>query len=79
MFTLTFWKDLVERTARTFVQAAGAAVTVQWVDAGSLDGVDWSTTAEVGVYAGIGAVLFSLFARYVGSKNTASFGIPKDQ
>lgn len=74
MFKLTFWKDLLERTVRTFVQASGAAVLVLWQQAGSLDNVDWTTTGKVGVYAGLGAVLLSLFAKFVGDRETASFG-----
>lgn len=78
MFTLSFWKDLVERSIRTFIQAAGAAVAVLWIDAGSWSAIKWSNVWEVGLYAGGLAVLTAWFAKKVGDRDTASFGTTPD-
>jgi hypothetical protein len=63
--------DTIERTVRTVVQAAAAAILALWVQAGSFDKLDWSAMWKVAVFAGGFTVLTAL----VGGRNgvTTSF------
>lgn len=68
MFSLPFLKDLLERAAKTFVQAFVAAIVLP-VDVFS--GSAWKAVAVAGAAAGISAV-FSVISSQVGTKDTAS-------
>jgi len=65
--------DAVERTARTTVQAAAAAVLATWVAAGSWSAIDWSVVWQVALFAAGFTVLTALAGSRVGSKEDASF------
>lgn len=65
MFTWTFWKDAIERTVRTFVQAFAASLVVTGLD-------DWQSALAIGAGAGVLAVATSLAGSQMGSSNDAS-------
>jgi len=65
-----YWLDLLERTARTFVQGFLAVVTL---DALTDFSASWLQTVEVGAVAGAYAILSSFAAKGVRSKDSASF------
>lgn len=67
-----FWLDTVERTIRTAVQAAAAAVLAVWIEAGSFDRIDWTVIWQVAVFAAGASVLTALAARPVGDSDSAS-------
>jgi hypothetical protein len=67
-----FWRDTIERTLRTAVQAAAAAVLAVWVQAGSFDRIDWTVVWQVAVFASGASVLTALAARPVGDPDSAS-------
>jgi hypothetical protein len=67
-----FWLDTVERTIRTAVQAAAAAVLAVWIEAGSFDRIDWTVVWQVAVFAAGASVLTALAARPVGDSDSAS-------
>jgi hypothetical protein len=67
-----FWKDTVERTVRTAVQAAAAAVLALWIQAGSFDGIDWSAMWQVAVFAAGFTILSALASKPVGNTDSPS-------
>lgn len=69
-----YTKDVIERTVRTVVQAAAAAVLALWIQAGSFDGIDWKACWQVALFAAGFTVLTALAGRQTGDPNTASFG-----
>jgi hypothetical protein len=73
-----YWRDTIERVARTVVQAAAAAVLALWIQAGSFDQIDWSTLWQVAVFAGGAALLTAIVAKPVGDSDSASFLNPPD-
>jgi ABC-type enterobactin transport system permease subunit len=72
-----FWIDAIERTARTAVQAAAAAVLALWIQAGSFTELDWNALWQVSLFAAGFTVLTALAARPVGNPGDASFIDPK--
>jgi len=77
-----FTRDAVERVARTVIQAGLGAILAVWIQAGSWSDIDWNTIWQVGLYAGVLALLMALGAKGVGSPDNASFdpdtGVPGD-
>jgi ABC-type enterobactin transport system permease subunit len=69
-----FSKDAIERTARTVVQSAAAAVLALWIQAGSFSELDWSTVWQVAVFAAGFTILTALAGKSTGSPDSASFG-----
>ena len=65
-----FLFDLLERTARTFVQGFLAVVTL---DAATEVNIEWKYKLLAGAIAGGYAVLTAFAAGNVGSRNDASF------
>lgn len=70
MFTLTFWKDSVERAIRT---AAQALLALWATDISGVLEVDWLQAGSVAALAALMSVLMSLVASGTGVKGTPSF------
>jgi hypothetical protein len=64
-----FWKDTIERTVRTAIQAAAAAVLALWVQAGSFSEIDWSAMWQVALFAAGFTVLSALATKNAGANN----------
>lgn len=64
-----FWKDTLERTVRTAIQAAAAAVLALWVQAGSFDEIDWNAMWQVALFAAGFTVLSALATKNAGSSS----------
>jgi hypothetical protein len=64
-----FTKDLVERTAATFVEGFLGAVSLDWV---GITDLGWKAWFVAGAGAGIAAVLKGLLAKFRGNKDSAS-------
>ncbi|MGB0971742.1 MAG: holin [Mycobacterium sp.] len=69
MFTRKFWRDALERAART---AAQAAVTAFAGDKVNVWAVDWQTVTGLSLGAALLSVLMSLGARRAGDPDSAS-------
>jgi ABC-type enterobactin transport system permease subunit len=69
---MSYWQDTIERTVRTAVQASAAAVLALWIDAGSLNDLDWNTLWQVAVYASAFTILTALAGKTVGDSNSPS-------
>jgi Putative lactococcus lactis phage r1t holin len=67
-----FVRDTIERTARTAVQAAAAAVLALWIQAGSFSEIDWSAMWQVALFAAGFTVLTAVASKPVGDSNSAS-------
>ena len=68
-----FWKDAIERTVRTAVQASAAAVLALWIQAGSFGSIDWSAMWQVAVFAAGFTVLSAVATKNAGAnKDSAS-------
>lgn len=61
-----FWKDTIERVARTVIQVAAGAVLAVWIDAGSFGEIDWGIVWQAAVYAGGLALLMALAGKSIG-------------
>lgn len=70
MFTLTFWKDSVERAIRT---AAQALLALWATDISGVLEVDWVQAGSVAALAALMSVLMSIVASGAGVKGTPSF------
>lgn len=70
MFTITFWKDAVERAIRT---AAQALLALWATDVSGVLAVDWLQAGSVAALAALMSVLMSIVATGVGDKNSARF------
>lgn len=68
-----FTRDAIERTVRTAIQAAAAAVLALWIQAGSFGGIDWNALWQVALFAAGFTVLTAVAAKGSGSPNDASF------
>lgn len=64
--------DTIERTVRTTVQAAAAAILALWIQAGSFDKLDWDAMWQVAVFAA-GFTLLTAIAGARSGGNTTSF------
>lgn len=73
---MTFWKDTLERTARTAAQASAAAVLALWIQAGSFNELDWSAMWQVAVFATGFTFLTALAGKTTGDPNSASLLSP---
>lgn len=69
-----FTRDAIERTVRTVVQSAAAAVLALWIQAGSFSELDWTAVWQVALFAAGFTVLTALAGKQTGDPNTASFG-----
>lgn len=69
---MTYWKDTVERTVRTVVQAAAAAILALWIQAGSFSEIDWSAMWQVAVFAAGFTILTALAGKTVGDPQSPS-------
>lgn len=69
---MSFWKDTLERTARTAVQASAAAVLALWIQAGSFSALDWSAMWQVAVFASGFTILTALASKPVGDPESPS-------
>jgi hypothetical protein len=69
MYTLTFWKDAVERAIRT---AAQALLALWATDVSGVLAVDWVQAGSVAALAAIMSVLMSVAATGRGSQDSAS-------
>jgi len=65
-------KDVIERTIRTAIQAAAAAVFAVWIQAGSFGQIEWSVVWQVAVFAAGASLLMALAAKPIGDPNSAS-------
>lgn len=74
---MSFWKDTIERTVRTAVQAAAAAVLALWIQAGSFSELDWSAMWQVAVFAVGFTLLTAVAAKTVGDPNSPSLLKPE--
>ena len=70
-------KDVIERTIRTAIQAAAAAVFAVWIQAGSFDQIEWSVVWQVAVFAAGASLLMALAAKPIGDPNSASYLPPE--
>jgi hypothetical protein len=70
--------DTVERTVRTVVQAAAAAVLALWIQAGSFSELDWTAVWQVAVFAAGFTLLTALAGQHSGDPGTGSFLDEKD-
>lgn len=68
-----FTLDTIERTARTVVQSAAAAVLAVWIAAGSWGEIDWSVVWQVALFAAGFTILTALAGKQAGSPDDASF------
>lgn len=68
-----FTRDAIERTARTVLQSAAAAVLALWIQAGSFGELDWSAVWQVALFAAGFTVLTALAGKQSGSPDNASF------
>ena len=71
---MSFTRDAVERTVRTVIQSAAAAVLALWIQAGSFSELDWTAVWQVALFAAGFTVLTALAGKQTGDPNTASFG-----
>jgi hypothetical protein len=69
MYTLTFWKDAVERAIRT---AAQALLALWATDVSGVLAVDWVQAGSVSALAALMSVLMSVAATGRGSQDSAS-------
>jgi len=69
MYTLTFWKDAVERAIRT---AAQALLALWATDVSGVLAVDWVQAGSVAALAALMSVLMSVAATGRGSQDSAS-------
>jgi len=69
MYTLTFWKDAVERAIRT---AAQALLALWATDVSGVLAVDWVQAGSVSALAALMSVLMSVAATGTGSQDSAS-------
>ena len=69
MFTLNFWRDAIERAAKTAAQTAVAMIGTGLV--GILD-VDWAQVASVSAVAALLSILTSVGSGPAGDPGTAS-------
>lgn len=70
MWTLTFWKDAVERALRTIAGAEAAALTA--AGTGLID-ANWAGSLSMAGMAGLLSLLLSLGSQAVTPTGTASF------
>lgn len=68
----TFWKDTIERVARTTIQVAAAAVLALWIQAGSFSALDWTAMWQASVFAAGLTLLMSIAGKQIGSSDTGS-------
>lgn len=74
----SYAKDTIERTVRTVIQAAAAAVLALWIQAGSFSELDWTACWQVALFAAGFTILTALAGKNAGSPDDASFqGGPK--
>lgn len=73
----SFWKDTLERTVRTAVQSAAAAILALWIQAGSFGELDWSAMWQVAVFAVGFTLLTAIAAKPVGDPDSASLLKPE--
>lgn len=66
-----FWKDTIERVARTVFQAVVAAVAAVIVGSGGWDAIDWEIVWKTGAFAGIVALLMALASKPIGDSDSA--------
>lgn len=71
---MSFTRDAVERTVRTVIQSAAAAVLALWIQAGSFSELDWTAVWQVALFAAGFTVLTALAGKQTGDPNSASFG-----
>jgi hypothetical protein len=70
----SFTLDALERTARTIVQAAAAAVLALWIQAGSFSALDWTAVWQTALFAAGFTLLTALAGKGLGtSTDDASF------
>ena len=69
MYTLTFWKDAVERAIRT---AAQALLALWATDVSGVLAVDWVQAGSVSALAALTSLLMSVAATGTGSQDSAS-------
>lgn len=67
-----FSRDTIERTVRTAVQSAAAAILALWIQAGSFGELDWSAMWQVALFSAGFTVLTAVAARPVGNPDSAS-------
>ena len=67
------WVDVIERTVRTAIQVAAAAVLALWVDAGSFGNIDWNLMWQVAAYAAGLSFLMALAGTRTGDSSSGSF------
>lgn len=67
-----FSRDTIERTVRTAVQSAAAAILALWIQAGSFGELDWSAMWQVALFSAGFTVLTAVAARPVGNTDSAS-------
>mgnify|MGYP002637507413 CR=1 FL=1 len=68
----SFKVDTIERTVRTIIQAAAAAVLALWIQAGSFAALDWSAVWQTALFAAGFTLLTALAGRQVGDDTNAS-------
>ena len=68
-----FTRDAIERTIRTAIQSAAAAVLALWIQAGNFSDLDWNTVWQVALFAAGFTVLTALAGKQSGSPDNASF------
>jgi len=70
---MKYWKDALERLARTVIQAiAGTALAIV-SNSGSFNNIDWNLLSSAVGYTALFTLLTALAAKGVGDKNSASF------
>jgi len=73
-----FVLDTIERTVRTAVQSAAAAVLVLWIDAGSFGEISWSKIWQVAAFASGLTILTALASKGAGDPDSASMLKPEE-
>lgn len=68
MFTLTFWKDALERAAKTFAQGVLGLLTI----GNGFGAVNWGHTLSVAGVMALASILTSVVSSGVGASDSAS-------